>query len=432
MNQLEYNRRGGNTTGERGLGGGDADNSAMGIHHPTEAEEQEEPEAIRVEPLARQNPEPERVERLERPLRSRHRSSRRSRENRGEQLNITVPCARPTPNRQPDPDTLPAPPPIPVEDATQLRRDRPNQLIRFVLRLGYNALLYPYEVAKILIQMGHEPLKAKAYALPLVSQRPRYYFVGVHRYVQYIRQVDGFRGLYRGLGARLLATSVDYLMGDLFLHLLGLKPYRRNTASDPAPAPKIWFGGLKEFLYNMLRDSIRLTTAIALSQPFYVIMCRQIAQFVGRESTYEGIYSSLVTVIDREGWQGLYAGVVPRLLGEGGVLFITSAASHVCRNFLPITRVQQQYNAVIFQMLASVVFYPLEVAGTCMACTGAPLVACEPPNMPLYMHWADCLTDLYARGGHNRGAILFWRTVPRIQLQRYNLEGRGHDVIRAA
>ncbi|XP_016997604.2 mitochondrial carrier homolog 2 [Drosophila takahashii] len=291
---------------------------------------------------------------------------------------------------------------------------KPNQLVRFCLRLGYNALLYPYEMAKVLIQLGHEPLPARPFHLPLLHRRPRLFLPGVHQYVQHIRRLDGHGGMYRGLTARLAASTVDYLLGDLLLALLHFKPYKRGAKEEPS---------LKEFGWNLARNSLRLATAVALSQPFYVVMVRQVAQFVGRERVYEGLCGSLMTLVKQEGWAGLFAGMMPRLLGEMCVLGVTSLLSHLCLRLIPMSRQQQQYNAVIIQMLASLVAYPLEVTAACMAGTGAPLAACEPPSMPLYNHWADCLSDLYARGGHNRGAILFWRTVPRIQLVKRHQDG---------
>lgn len=286
---------------------------------------------------------------------------------------------------------------------------RPNQLVRFCLRLGYNTLLYPYEMAKVLIQLGHEPLQAKPFVMRLIQRRPRLFLPSVHRYVQHIQHIDGYTGMYRGLTARLAASIVDYLLGDLLLATLHFAPYKRGPKEGLS---------LKEFWWNLTRNSLRITTVVVITHPFYVVMVRQIAQFVGGEHVYEGLVGSLMTLAQQEGCAGLFAGMVPRLLGEWSVLFITSALSHICRRLLPMSELQHQYNTAVIQMMASLVAYPLEVTSTCMAGTGAPLTACEPPSMPLYNHWVDCLTDLYARGGQNRGAILFWRTVPKIQLLR--------------
>lgn len=51
----------------------------------------------------------------------------------------------------------------------------------------------------------------------------------------------------------------------------------------------------------------------------------------------------------------------------------------------------------------------MNVVSTCMAVTGAPLIAGRPPIMPEYKNWWDCMADLYARGEMKRGNAIFWR-----------------------
>ncbi|EDX02344.1 mitochondrial carrier homolog 2 [Drosophila yakuba] len=381
MAHMEYNRRDAQAEGLELGGGGDADNSAR-MRRTTA------PPMSAVQPLLMEPPLP---------------AARAMRSSNQQQQQAVARDALASPEERCVRSELVPCRQVPVHG-------RPNQLVRFCLRVGYNALLYPYEMAKVLIQLGHEPLQARPFQLRLFQRRPRLFLPSVHRYVQHIQQMDGFTGIYRGLTARLAASIVDYLLGDLLLAVLHFAPYKRGPRQGL---------GLKELCWNLTRDSVRLATAVAISHPFYVVMVRQIAQFVGRERVYEGLLGSLMAVAQQQGCAGLFAGMVPRLLGEWSVLVVTSALSHLCRRLLPMSHTQQQYNAVVIQMLASLVVYPLEVTSACMAGAGAPLAACEPPNMPLYNHWVDCLTDLYARGGQNRGAVLFWRSVPRIQLLRH-------------
>ncbi|XP_043659668.1 mitochondrial carrier homolog 2 [Drosophila teissieri] len=385
MAHMEYNRRDAQAEGLQLGGGGDADNS--GLMRRTAA-----PPISAVQPLVVEPPLP--------PARSMRSSNQQQQQ---------LPVARdPLASRE---GSCVGSEMVPAHPCNQVPvHGRPNQLVRFCLRVGYNALLYPYEMAKVLIQLGHEPLQARPFYLRLFQRRPRLFLPSVHRYVQHVQQMDGYTGMYRGLTARLAGSIVDYLLGDLLLAALRFAPYKRSPGQGLT---------LKELAWNLTRDSLRLATAVALSHPFYVVMVRQIAQFVGRERVYEGLLASLMTLAQQQGCAGLFAGMVPRLLGEWSVLVATSALSHLCRRLLPMSHTQQQYNAVVIQMLASLVAYPLEVTSACMAGAGAPLAACEPPSMPLYNHWVDCLADLYARGAQNRGAVLFWRTVPRMQLLRH-------------
>ncbi|KAH8238570.1 hypothetical protein KR032_010172, partial [Drosophila birchii] len=288
----------------------------------------------------------------------------------------------------------------PAAELSDMSEYEPNQMVRFCLRLGLNALLHPYEMAKILIQLGHEPLAALPYQFPFFGWRPRLYLPGVQRYVAHIYQLDGIRGLYRGLGPRVVASVIDYLLGDMIMDAIGLTPYTHAKSRF----------GAKEFVWNLICDTFRLATSVALTHPFYVLMVRQVAQFVGRETVYEGLWRSLMNILEADGVAGLYAGVVPLFLGEWAIMAGTNAASHLFHRLVPMNFDQQQYNGVIIQMVVSKLVYPLHVTAACMAATGAPLSACEPPRMPLYNHWIDCLADLQARGGHHRGGLLFWRT----------------------
>lgn len=114
--------------------------------------------------------------------------------------------------------------------------------------------------------------------------------------------------MYRGLTARLAASIVDYLFGDLLLATLHFAPYKRGPKEGLS---------LKEFWWNLTRNSLRITTVVVITHPFYVVMVRQIAQFVGGEHVYEGLVGSLMTLAQQEGCAGLFAGMVPRLWASG-------------------------------------------------------------------------------------------------------------------
>ncbi|XP_030379173.1 mitochondrial carrier homolog 2 [Scaptodrosophila lebanonensis] len=295
-----------------------------------------------------------------------------------------------------------------VQDlAAQARRRQPPQAVRFVLRLCFNALMHPYEYAKVLMQLGHEPL-APINCRSILG-RAMTILPNVHKYLKHIKRTDGFFGLYRGLGPRLLGNICSSILCNSLVNLAGLKPYHRAVDERPHQ--------LREYLWNLARDAIIMTTAAVVSHPFYVISIRQMAQFVGRELIYDNVIDGFREVIDREGLTGLYAGFMPRLLYDLCVLFLTSTISNIFNRNCKQNVVQQQYNSAAVQMGAAFVMYPLQVVASCMASTGARLAACMPPCMPIYRQWTDCLSDLLARGDHLRGGILFYRPMPRIQIR---------------
>lgn len=289
----------------------------------------------------------------------------------------------------------------------ELEIEKPNDFLRFSLRMGYGALSHPYEYAKTLMQLGHEPLPA------IVSKnflgRPTAYLSSVHEYIRFIKQTDGFIGLYRGLGARFISCASAAMFSESLVNILGMSRYNL-IEGEKHP--------FKKYTWNLIRDGIVIITGLVFSHPFYVISVRQMGQFVGREIVYTGVYDSFREIWNQNGIMGFYAGFVPRLLCDLGVLFTTSTLSAIYNRMFQLKPTQKEYNSVIFQFGAIMIFYPLQVAAACMACSGSGIAAGAPPYMPIYAQWTDCLMDLFARGDHYRGIFIFRRTLPRLQMHR--------------
>lgn len=303
------------------------------------------------------------------------------------------------------------------EDPPDLDRDieKPNESLRFFLRMGFGALMHPYEYAKVLMQLGHEPLPALTGRNWL--GRSTIYLPSVHEYIRYIKHTDGFIGLYRGLLPRILSSATSAMLSRSVVKLLGME--MGETQRDKQTN----IDTEQSFFGNLLRDSIVITTGLGLSHPFYVISVRQMAQFVGREVAYVGVWKSVRELLRQDGIAGFYAGFAPRLICDLGVLFATSSLSALCNRLFLLKSSQREYNSALLQFGSLMVLYPLQVVGACMACSGSGLVAGAPPYMAIYGQWLDCLLDLYARGDHYRGAFIFRRTLPRMQKQQriYNL-----------
>ncbi|XP_064539707.1 mitochondrial carrier homolog 2 [Drosophila montana] len=282
--------------------------------------------------------------------------------------------------------------------------DKPNEFLRFFLRMGFGAVMHPYEYAKVLMQLGYEPLPAVASTSWL--GRSTLFLPSVHQYIRYIRHTDGFAGLYRGLGPRILSSASSALLSESLVHLVGWRQLEK-------PAHP-----LREYVSNTPRDGIIIATGLAISHPFYVISVRQMAQFVGREVVYSTIRGSVREILAQDGPLGFYAGFLPRLISDLGVLFCTSTLSAICNRVFMLKSDQREYNSALLQFGAIMLLYPLQVVGACMACSGSGVAAGAPPFMPIYCQWIDCLTDLIARGDHYRGAFIFRRTLPKMQAQR--------------
>ncbi|XP_034485228.1 mitochondrial carrier homolog 2 [Drosophila innubila] len=299
--------------------------------------------------------------------------------------------------------------PVVTPTEEQWEIEKPNEFLRFFLRMGFGALLHPYEYTKVLMQLGHEPLPASKNFLG----RSTLFLPSVHEYIRFIKHTDGIIGLYRGLGARFLSCASAAIFSESLVNMLGMCRYKRVEGEKK---------GFKKYAWNLLRDGIVVITGLVFSHPFYVISVRQMGQFVGREIVYSGICDSFREIVKQDGLMGLYAGFVPRLLCDLGVLVTTSTLSAICNRTFHLRSTQKAYNSVLFQFGAIMIFYPLQVVAACMACSGSGIAAGAPPFMPIYAQWTDCLMDLLARGDQLRGAFIFRRTLPRLQMHRL------HDV----
>ena len=74
---------------------------------------------------------------------------------------------------------------------------------------------HPLDLAKTLIQIGHEPIAPKHTKTWL--GRPALALPSVFIYMGHIRRRDGFLGLYRGLGPKLVSMGVSSVVSGKFL-----------------------------------------------------------------------------------------------------------------------------------------------------------------------------------------------------------------------
>jgi carrier protein len=69
-------------------------------------------------------------------------------------------------------------------------------------RASLTTLLHPMEYAKVLIQIGHEPIAPKH--TKTFFGKPALALPSVFQYIGHIKKRDGFFGLYNGLAPKLV------------------------------------------------------------------------------------------------------------------------------------------------------------------------------------------------------------------------------------
>ncbi|KAK2716230.1 mitochondrial carrier homolog 2-like [Artemia franciscana] len=281
------------------------------------------------------------------------------------------------------------------------------------------AIIYPFEYAKILIQIGCEPLEPVS-GRSLLGHVMLFY-PNLAEYTKYIYQRDGFLGLYRGF----IPWLFGYTLGDFVYQevtkLIRFEGDTPDSAGLPLPGipgpfmSEFQFAeedvsdeSLKNFLQKLAKCLAGRLASVIASQPFMVVATRMCGQFVGRETLYKGILPSVREIFSREGIQGFFAGIIPRLIGEFFALVITGSVAFAVKQFFKRGSLRECVS-LAFSVLVSRITYPLQTVSTTMAINNSRIVAGLPPFTPLYGNWYECWRDLRQKNQSMRGANVFFR-----------------------
>ncbi|XP_035916857.1 mitochondrial carrier homolog 2 [Anopheles stephensi] len=314
-----------------------------------------------------------------------------------------------------------------MEENRKVVEEGIDSTIRFGFRLVCSTALYPLEYAKTLIQLGYEPIAprpgrtlfgARAMMLPNIFQ-----------YAAYIKSVDGFFGCFRGLGPRLLGNVLSSYYGEKLALVVVAKPATRFD--DPA----FWYEGmdkaaLDEYMEmedgedkqapggSMLRKAVAHVCGVVISHPFHVVSIRMMAQFIGREHIYDGLFSSIKEIWVHEGIRGFFSGLIPRLWMDFWCMTITTGITYLFAKYVGANKTMCGHVNTIAHFSVTSMLYPYHVVSTCMAVQGSRLKAGNPPMMDHYINWRHCHARLVLQGQHKRGASFFFRTVARAPAKR--------------
>ncbi|KAL3196007.1 hypothetical protein MRX96_045429 [Rhipicephalus microplus] len=288
----------------------------------------------------------------------------------------------------------------PIQDPESAK----NLWYAVVGRATITALAYPIEYVKFLVQIGHEPLPPKP--TRRLFGKPALALPGAIEYMKYIKKVDGYSGLYRGLSVRLCANVVSgAVFAEVNRRLPEVQSFDDEEDDDTVTE--------EQRIVNFVKRTLKLMTAkcaaLFVSQPFNVVCCRYMAQFVGREEKYVGIFTSIVHIYREEGVPGLFSGLIPRLIGEVLTIWFASTISFVINAYVVQDKTLQSYVSATTMFLSSSVTYPFSLVGTVMAVSGSDLEAGRPPNMAVYPSWTECWQHLSRLGQLKRGSSIIWR-----------------------
>lgn len=288
---------------------------------------------------------------------------------------------------------------------------------QIVIGGGTLVILHPIAYAKVLIQLGHEPVPAKL-STNLFGNKVLMY-PNIFKYVGHIKEKDGFLGLYRGLYFRLVATFINnYTTGRVYAALT--EPLTsaaeevddENPSTVSIPEKTECKDSVAKLFRDTMNEALSHSVGIIISQPFHVIFIRSVSQFVGREEQYSSLISSFSDIWTNEGLKGFFAGLAPRLLGEVVTICLTNMLTYIINNWIFDTRPTQDkemrgYSGTVASLLVTQMTYPFTVVANVMAVSGCSGLAIG--RATNYSSWMACCSSLAAANELKRGSSMFWR-----------------------
>lgn len=284
-----------------------------------------------------------------------------------------------------------------------MSKQKDNKWSNYALRIIVNTASHPFEYAKVLIQIGFEPIPPKP-AKTLLG-KPALKLPNIFEYVKHIKSVDGFAGLYTGLAPKVCGNLLSAIAAQKCADYLK-KPEIEDLEFEEEETEE---KRKEKWISSMKCDVLTHTAAIVISQPFHVITIRMMAQFVGKETKYIGIFASIKEIYHQNGVLGFFSGLVPRLLGDILSLLLAGSLTYTINRYLVEEKELKVYTAATMNFIATAIMYPFQVVSNCMAVTNSGLIIGSPTYMPHYNSWLDCWLDLSKKNQLKRGSSLLVR-----------------------
>lgn len=300
------------------------------------------------------------------------------------------------------------------------------------LSLGVGAVFHPLYYSKVLIQLGYEPLPLQRSKSYIIFGSDAYFLPNVFKYIRHIKQQDGLTGLYTGVGASLCNNFLGLGVSITVLDYLNEK-FPDEILSDEKLKSETSGQAYSRFVKKLSKETASKAIGIIAARPLQVIVIRRMAQFVGGETLYLSTIGSLSTIYQEEGFRGLFSGLVPQLVGEMMILWVTSSLIFAFDRYWRIyyneplrieddidddesivsvvkpSKTWKQLAHFAIPYVVNGIFYPFQLVSTTMAVNGTSLKVGQMPFIPIFMHWQDCWNYLAKEKQLKRGSKLFMR-----------------------
>ncbi|XP_076597698.1 mitochondrial carrier homolog 1-like isoform X3 [Chaetodon auriga] len=222
----------------------------------------------------------------------------------------------------------------------------------------------------------------------------------------HIVKVDGKRGLFRGLSPRIVSSTISTVVRSKVKQQVELLSKRDDMQTS-----------LRKVVQETSHEMIIQCLSRVATHPFHVMSVRCMAQFVGREATYNGMFSCIAKIFKEEGFAGFYVGLIPHVVGEVLFLWCCNLLAHFINTYAVDESFSQasavrSYTKFVMGIAVSVLTYPFMLVANLMAVNDCGLAAGLPPHSPIFKSWLHCWSHLSHKGHLFRGSSFFFRRVP--------------------
>ncbi|XP_072223236.1 mitochondrial carrier homolog 1-like isoform X3 [Leuresthes tenuis] len=229
-----------------------------------------------------------------------------------------------------------------------------------LLGAGVTAVTHPLLYVKLLIQVGHEPLPPTV-GTTMFGRRVLY-LPGFFSYAQHIVEVDGKRGLFRGLSPRIVSSAISTMVRGKIKQQVQLRSKKDDQQAT----------SLRKVFRETSHEMIIQCLSRVATHPFHVMSVRCMAQFVGKEVKYGGMFSCLIKIFKEEGVAGFYVGLIPHVLGEVLFLWCCNLLAHFINTYAVDESFGQasavrSYTKFVMGIAVSVLTYPFMLVADVMA-----------------------------------------------------------------
>lgn len=284
---------------------------------------------------------------------------------------------------------------------------------------------YPLVCCKTLIQLGHEPFPLSTGKVWLCAGRDAYFLPNLFSYASQLKDAKGWASLFTGLDSAIVKLAVEALTThytskyiDLHYEELGGEPQNLDAEEKDIDDSQSFRRKLRLFI----RDSFVRVVAVTASRPFTVAMVRQVAQMIGNETKYGTCIQAVKHIGTEEGPAGLFAGLVPQIIGEilvlagihGATFLAERVIFHIGMYENQDEKSQKEAKEIRRFVDLAIPFvvqahgYPYQVVSTVIAVAGSGLAVSFLPYSPAFLTWQSAW-DYLRPHGLKRGARMFLR-----------------------